>query len=293
MSKFVKWSKDFLEQNIFKYLDDVTFLKFYFALFMHQKLNLNNPTTYNEKLQWIKLYDRNPIYKTFVDKIEVKKYVEDCIGKEYVIPTYKIWDKPDEISLTELPDQFVIKCSHNSGGVVIVKDKSKANLKEIIHKLQYYYRQNYYWVGREWPYKDVCPRIICEQYLKTQSDDIIDYKVMCFEGKAHLIQIHLGRYTNHTQDFYDTDWNKLEVYQKGTPNSSIVLDRPDCLDEMIRISELLSKGYHHIRVDWYYVNGQLYFGELTLFDSSGHLFFVPSSYDKLLGDLINLEGKDD
>ena len=278
-------------RGLLNWMPDKAYLKLMFRVRTGKKLNLKNPTTFNEKLQWIKLYDRNPEYCNMVDKHEVKKYVAEIIGRQYIIPTLGVWNKFDDIDFDLLPNQFVLKCTHDSGGLVICRDKSKLDLEAACAKIKKSLATNYYLHGREWPYKSLNPRIIAEKYMVDDSGtELRDYKVMCFNGKPRLIQYHMGRYKYHTQDFYDTEWNKLEISQ-GCPLSEEELDKPIFLEEMLELSEKLSVGIPHVRIDWYYVQGQLYFGEITFFDASGFDEFEPEKWNKIIGGWCTLPQK--
>lgn len=274
--------------GILDLIPDKPYLKLMYRLKMGKPLDLKNPKTYTEKLQWIKLYNHNPKYHQMVNKSSVKDYITERIGPQYVIPTYGIWDKFDEIDFNSLPSSFVLKTVHDSGGVIICKDKQhfdKQYAKSVIEESQ---KRNYFKLYREWPYKGVNPRIIAEKLLDDGSGQALqDYKVMCFGGKPKLIEYHAGRFTeNHTQDFYDSDWNHLAIQQQDAPKSDISVPKPPLLDEMLRLSSQLADGIPHVRVDWYMAENQLYFGELTFFDDSGFTPFQDSNDDLLLGSWI-------
>ena len=275
----------------FPVLSDEAYLKINYKLVMGKKLDLQNPKTYNEKLQWLKLYDRKPEYTRMVDKYEAKKYVSEKIGKEYIIPTLGVWDHFDDIDFDSLPDQFVLKCTHDSGGLVIVKDKTKLDQTAAKRKIAKSLKKNYFYHAREWAYKDVKPGILAEQYLEdSEREELSDYKVMCFGGEPKLIQIHRGRFGIHTQDFYDTQWNKLEILQ-GLPMSDEILEKPKFLEEMLSMSRKLSADIPQLRVDWYFTNGKLYFGELTFFDASGFSDFEPGEWNAIIGSWVQLPEK--
>lgn len=288
LSKRGSWFFILSSRGLLNWMPDEPYLKLLFKYSMGYPLNLAHPKTFNEKLQWLKLHDRKPLYTKLVDKYEVKAYVAEKIGAEYVIPTIAgPWDSVDEIDFDALPDQFVLKCTHDSGGVVICRDKAAFDRKAAKAKLAKSLSRNFYWAYREWPYKDVKPRVFAERYLGNGEHSLNDYKVMCFHGEAKLIQVHMGRFEYHTQDFYDTGWNLLDIYQ-GMPLSGIVLEKPDFHDEMLHLSEQLAESFLHLRVDWLYADGQLYFGELTFYDGSGLMAFDPISYDELLGSWLCL-----
>ena len=279
--------------HILDWIPDKLYLRTKYRIYIGKKLNLQNPKTFNEKLQWLKLYDRKPEYHKMVDKYEVKHYVAEKIGSQYVIPTIGLWNKASEIDFETLPNQFVLKCTHDSGGVIICKDKNNADIDGIVKKLEKGLKTDYYLLGREWPYKGIMRRIIAEEYLEDESNhDLKDYKVLCFNGVPKLIELHTGRFTEHqTQDFYDTDWNKLSISQSNLPEfqkSSTILPKPVNLDEMITLSRVLSKGIPHVRVDWYSIKGHLYFGELTFFDGSGLDPWDDPNDDLMMGNWIVL-----
>lgn len=273
--------------------DDETYLKILYQIRTHKKLNLDNPQRYNEKIQWLKLYNRRPEYTTIVDKYLVKEYVANIIGSKYIIPTIGVWNTPEEIEWEKLPNQFVLKTTDGGGavGVIICKDKHTFDKMKAINQLRKALKQNIYRELREWPYKNVKKRILAEQYLTEKgSDSLHDYKVMCFDGKVKLIEFHEGRFSkSHTQDFYDRDWNKTSITQGSYGEfSHIVAPRPQLLDEMIQLSELLAKGFPHIRVDWYMIENRLCFGEMTFFDGSGFVPWDRDDDDLLLGSWITL-----
>lgn len=280
-------------RGLYDSMDDEEYLKRLFRIQMGYELNLDNPRTFNEKMQWLKLHDRKPIYTKMVDKYEAKKYVAEIIGEEYIIPTLGVWDRFDEINFDALPDQFVLKTTHDSGGVIICRDKKALDMDAAREKLSKSLEHNFYYRFREWPYKDVKPRIIAEKCLTDESkNDLRDYKVLCFGGEPKLIELHAGRFTSHqTQDFYDTEWNKTTISQTGITSfqvNTIAAPKPVNLKEMLDLSKTLSKGMIHIRVDWYSVFGKLYFGELTFYDGSGLDAWDKAEDDLLLGSWIKL-----
>lgn len=248
-------------------ISDEQFLKRKFKSIFGYDLNLDNPITYSEKIQWLKLYDRNPEYTKMVDKFLVKDYVEKKIGVNYIIPTLGVWESFDEIEFEKLPNQFVLKTTHDSGGVVICTDKSKFNKKKARKKLNKSLKNNYYSVSKEWPYKNVIPRIIAEEYMVDESGyELKDYKFFCFNGKVKAMFIASNRQGDGETkfDFYDEKFNHLP-FTNGHPNSLIEIKKPSSFDEMIILSEKLSTNIPHVRVDFYDVNGKVYFGELTFY----------------------------
>lgn len=282
-----------LRRMSYLFKDDETYIKILYRICNHRRLHLDNPQSYNEKLQWLKLYNRRPEYTTIVDKYLVKEYVANIIGSQYIIPTIGVWDTPEEIEWERLPAQFVLKTTDGGGtvGVIICENKVTFDQTKAIKQLRKALKLNIYRELREWPYKNVKKRIIAEQYLTEDGcDSLHDYKVMCFDGKARLIEFHEGRFSqSHTQDFYDRDWNKTSITQGSYGESScVVAPRPQLLDEMIQLSELLANGFPHIRVDWYMIDNRLYFGEMTFFDGSGLAPWDRYEDDLLMGSWITL-----
>lgn len=281
-----------LKKVFFRCLSDKQYLKVRYYLTFKKKLNLKNPQTFNEKLQWLKLYDQKDIYTMMVDKYEVKKYIANTIGQEYVIPTLGIYDKFDDIDFSKLPNEFVIKCTHDSGGLVIVKDKATLNINEAKEKIESSLKNNYYYSGREWPYKNVKPRIIVEELLKV--DNLEDYKLMCFNGECKCSFVCTDRYeqTGLRVTFFDRNWNKLP-FSRHYPSSTKKIEKPSNYDEMVRIAETLSKNIPFVRVDLYNIDGKIYFGELTFYPGSGFEEFEPEEWDYKLGELIKLPERGD
>ncbi len=273
-----------------KRLPDKTFLKCrYYAIF-GRKLNLKNPQTYNEKLQWLKLYDRNPQYIQLVDKYDVKAYIENKIGEEYIIPTLGVWDNFDDIVFEKLPNQFVLKTTHDSGGVVICNDKSNFNIEKAKEKIEKSLANNFFYTAREWPYKNVKGRIIAEAYLEADDgEDLNDYKIMCFNGKAKCSFVCSERFSNNglKVTFFDREWNKMP-FERHYPSSDKLIEKPVNYEKMIELAEVLSENIPFVRVDFYEVKGQLYFGELTFYPGAGWEEFEPEEWDRKLGEWITL-----
>lgn len=271
------------------FLSDEAYLKLLFHYRCGYKLNLNNPKTYNEKLQWLKLHDKHPEYEKLVDKIEVKSYVAEAVGEKYIIPTIATWNTIDEIDWDSLPDQFVIKCTSDSGGVVVCKDKSKLDIAKAKKKLRKGWGKNYYNQNKEYPYRYVKPRIIAEQYMEDESGyELKDYKIFCFDGEPKYLFVATGRQQNDTRfDFFDLEWNHLPVLN-GHPNSDSPIMKPENFSEMLEVARKLSKGMTHVRVDLYNVQGRIYFGELTFFHWSGMTKYEPMEWDYKFGEFIKL-----
>ena len=276
------------------WVPDSLYLKLLYRIIMGRRLNLRNPKEYNEKLQWLKLNDRKPEYSTMVDKYEVRGYIEDLLGDKYLIPCLGIYDSVDDIDIDALPDKFVLKCTHDSGSVEICKDKSSFDIEGARHRLSQAMKRNYYATYREWPYKYVKPRIIAEGYLEGDGGDLKDYKVMCFNGEAKIIEVHENRFVEgkvHTQTFYDREWNIVPLTQIETVTVDRPGERPRQLDEILRLSELIAKNMYHARIDWYIEGDKIYFGEITFFDGSGFESFSTPEMERMLGDMINLPEK--
>lgn len=280
-----------VDDKMFHLLDDASYIKIKYKYFFGKNINLSRPETFNEKLQWLKLYDRNPKYTKMVDKYEAKKYVADIIGEEYIIPTLGVYDKFDEIDFDKLPNQFVIKCTHDSGGLAIVKDKSKMDLEKIRKKINKCLRKNYYYNGREWPYKNVKPRIIIEKYMEDKNYKIMrDYKFFCFNGEPKLLYLSEGLENHATAgiSFYDMNMELTDCKRKDYRPISYKPEKPKNFDKMKKFSAVLSRGIPHLRVDWYEIDGKLYFGELTFSTCNGMIPFEGEKWDRKLGDMIEL-----
>ncbi len=264
---------------------------------MKKWINWKNPETFNEKIQWLKLNDRNPLYTKLVDKYEVKDYVSNIIGEKYIIPTLGIYDKFDDIDFTKLPEQFVIKCTHDSGGLVICKDKSSFNIENAKEKINKSLKRNYYYGNREWPYKNVKPRILIEKYMEDKKDkELRDYKFYCFDGYVKALLVATNRQSKNEElcfDYFDSEYKHLELTNHYHPNNKNIPHKPVKFAEMLKLSEKLSKGFPHVRVDFYEVNGEIYFGELTFYDMGGLLKIHPDDWDLEWGKLIKLPKKDD
>lgn len=278
----------------FKWLSDEVYLKLRYRAVFGSKLNLLNPTGYNEKIQWLKLYDRKPQYTTLVDKAEVKDYVAKIIGKQYIIPTLGIWNNFDEIDFDMLPNQFVLKSTHDSGGLIICKDKKKLDKVKAKIKIEKSLRRNFYFEGRQWPYKNVNPRVIAEQYMVDESGyELKDYKFFCFDGEPKIMFIasDRGKEGEDTKfDFFDMKFKHLNL-KNGHPMSDKMISKPESFEKMKELAAILSKGIPHVRIDFYDINGKIYFGEMTFFHHSGFCPFEPSEWDKKLGSWIRLPEK--
>lgn len=274
-----------------RFLSDKTYLNILYRACFGKPINWKKPQTYNEKLQWLKIYDRNPLYTTLVDKYEVKKYVAERIGAEHIIPTLGVWEHFNDIDFEKLPDQFVLKCTHDSGGLVIVQDKSKLDIETAKTKIEKSLKRNYYWSSREWPYKHVKSRIIAEKYMVDIAGDLKDYKLFCFNGKVYYLFIASDRNKPGEEvkfDYFDRDFNRLPLRQAVHPNSSYDIKKPENYEGMVTLAEKLSVGLPQVRVDFYDINGKIYFGEYTFFHHGGFVPFIPEKYDWEWGGKMNL-----
>ena len=270
---------------------DALYLKIYYYLILRKKLHLSNPKSFNEKINWLKIYDRKQIYSDMVDKAKAKEYVASIIGKDYIIPTLGEWSNPDQINWDDLPNQFVLKCTHDSGGLVICHDKNKLNKKTAIKKISKCLMRNYYWSGREWPYKHVEKKIIAEKFM-TQEDGsgLRDYKFYCFNGEPKFLYISEGMENHSTAkiSFLTLDWKFAPFHRSDYAPFSILPDKPSEFDEMVEIAKKLSQNIPFLRVDLYQINERIYFSELTFSPCSGMMPFMPIDWDRKIGDYLKL-----
>lgn len=271
-------------------IPDKYFLSIRYWMFFHRGINWKSPERFTEKIQWLKIYQRNSQYTIMVDKYLVKQYIENRIGKQYVIPTLGVWENVQEIDFNKLPDQFVLKCTHDSGGVFICKNKREFDIKSVKKKIRKRLKSKYYLLGREWAYKDVKPRIIAEEYLiDKKTNDLRDYKIFCFNGIPKLIQVDFDRFTNHKRNIFTTDWEMIDAEIQYPSEASIDIPKPKCLNEMLNLASTLSTGIPYLRTDFYVVNEKIFFGELTFYHGSGFENFRPDSLDYTVGSWIKLE----
>ncbi len=287
MKKIILFLKS---KGVFAFLPDRFYLKLFYRIKMGKKLNLETPKTYNEKIQWLKLNDRKDIYTTMVDKYEAKNYAAEQIGQEYIIPTLGVWEKFEDIDFDSLPDQFVLKCTHDSGGLVICRDKSSFDIKSARKIINRCLKRDYYKISKEWPYKNVKPRIIAEVYMEDDNDkELRDYKFFCFDGQVKALFIATERFGKEETkfDFFDLEYNHLP-FVNGHPNAKEIPEKPKNFEKMIELSKLLSKNIPHVRVDFYEVNGKIFFGEMTFYHWSGMTPFEPEEWDYTFGSWINL-----
>lgn len=274
-----------------KWMPSSIYLKHMYYANLGVSLNLKHPRNFNEKLQWLKLHEKSETYTHMVDKYLVKKIVADKLGQEYVVPLYGVWDKFNDIDFDSLPDKFVLKCTHDSAGLIICKDKSTLDLVAAKKKLSKCLKRNFYYSGREWPYKNVKPRIIAEAYMEdSRFHELRDYKFFTFNGIPKIVHVVTNR-GNHDEptygDFFDMEYKHLDLTM-GHDNAPSCPEKPICFDQMKQFAEILSKGTRHLRVDFYEVDGHLYFGELTFFQDSGFADIQPPEWNEVLGSWIDL-----
>ncbi len=278
-----------------RFVSDEKCIRILYRGYMGKELSLDPPVLFSEKLQWLKLHNRNPLYTTMVDKVAAKDYVAEKIGAEYIIPTLGVWDSFDEIDFDKLPDKFVLKCTHDSGGLVICTDKSKLDMKAARKKITDSLRTDFFLVGREWPYKDVPRRIICEKYLEDNANNemnggLVDYKFYCFNGFVHSAMVCVDRHINDTKFyFFSKEWELMRINPRGAAApEGFTVPKPKTIDKMFELASILSSGFPFLRVDFYEVNGKIYFGELTFFPASGFNANLLPETQEYFGSLIDL-----
>lgn len=295
-----RWIKDpntFIVKLLRKFpflSSDKYYLKMKYKNVFGNTLNLKDPVTFNEKIQWLKLYYKNPLLTKMVDKVEVKRYVADKIGEEYIIPTLGVWNSFDEIEFKKLPNQFVLKTNHDYGGVVICTNKNNFDYHKAKEKLTKHLKRNFYYVGREWAYKNVKPQILAEEYVgKLGDDDVKDYKFYCFNGEPKILLISSGRQKDGDKmkwNFYDMDFNLLSLAKSNIlPDANMT--KPINFHSMLKLARALSEEFPFVRTDFYNIEGEIYFGELTFYPGAGYGRFEPEEWDQELGSYIQLPEK--
>lgn len=277
-------------RGFLRFIPDKVWINFTYKKVFGQKPDLENPRTFNEKMQWMKLYYRNPLCKEMVDKVTAKEYVARICGEKYIIPTLGVWGSFEDIEWEKLPKQFVLKCNHDSGGLVICRDKQSLDIELARKKINKCLKHNYFWHGREWVYKDIKPKILAETYMEdSQSEQLRDYKFYCFNGVVKCLYVSMGMDNHRTAQmgFFDLGFNQL--FSRTDYNKFVVSpSKPKNFDEMICIAEKLSKGFPFLRVDLYEVNGNVYFSELTFIPSGGMARFEPEEWDGIMGTWLEL-----
>lgn len=277
-------------QRIFwNYYDDETYLYRRYRERTGKTLDLIKPKSFNEKLQWLKLNDRNPLYTKLADKVEVKRYVCEQLGSGHTIPTIAIYEEPEDIDIDELPEKFVLKCTHDGGIIVCDKSEKDFNIKSVRKELQGRMERNYYWYDRGWEYKNIKPRIICEPFVTDETKtELRDYKVFCFSGQPELIEVDYNRFNNHKRNLYTTNWEFVDSEILFPSDKNHIIERPQKLSEMLEYASILSKGIPHVRVDFYLCGNDVLIGEMTFRHGSGCEQFRPNSFGDWLGDFIDI-----
>lgn len=278
-----------------RFLPDEVYIKLYFRINTKKKLNLKQPKSFNEKLNWLKLNDRNPFYSEVVDKYKNREYIKNTIGEKYLIRLLGVWENFDDIDFDKLPERFVLKCNHDSGGIVICTDKNELDIKEARKKINNSLKCQFYYIGREWQYKMIKPVIICEELIGDGVIPPADYKFSCFNGRPDNVMVCSGRETGTPQYyFFDMEWNlkRYNRWGKIAPEG-FTLPKPDNFDEMIKIAEILSQPYYYARIDLYNIEGKIYFGEVTLCPNSGFDANLTDEANALFGEMMHLPVLDD
>lgn len=279
------------KMGLYNNMSDEDFLRKKYKMITGNELDLNNPKTYDEKIQWLKIHDRRPEYTMFVDKYHVKDYVAGIIGKEHIIPTIGVWDNVGDIDFDSLPNGFVLKTTHDSGGIYICRNRAQLDIKKAKRILTASLKRDYFYaVGREKPYKDVPRKIIAEPYMVDESGkELKDYKVFTFWGVPRMIQVDYDRFVGHKRNLYTPDWEYIEATIQFPTDRDHIIDKPECLNELLDLSKKLSCNYPHIRCDFYIIRNNIYFGELTLHHGSGFEKFSPESFGYEVGSWLDLD----
>lgn len=274
-----------------KIIPDKLYLQICYRVKTGKKLDLKEPRTFNEKLQWLKLYNRKPEYTMMVDKYKVREYVREKIGEEYIIPLVGgPWNSAYEIDFEVLPEKFVLKCNHDSGSVVVCKDKQKLDFGATRQKLNERLKHNFWYLGREWPYKNVRPCIIAEKYMEDESEkELKDYKIFNFNGEPKMIQVDYNRFQSHKRNLYGVDWNEIDATFEYPRDEKVIIDKPQKIKKMLELSKELSEGFPFLRTDFYVIKEKIYFGELTFFPESGFGRFNPEKKNMEFGEMIVLK----
>lgn len=271
-------------------MPDRLYLSMLFKQRLGYAMDWKNPRSFNQKLQWMKLYDRNPLYSTYADKVEVRDYVARTIGEQYLIPCLGVYDHAEDIDYDVLPDRFVLKCSHGAKYNVICKDKKALDIRKVNENLNKWLRDKFWRIKREYHYKPIKPRILCELYMEDEeTGGLNDYKVFMIAGEPYMIQVDLDRFGDHQRNIYDRNWNLLDVeisFPKGP-----AVPKPLVLDDMLECAKKLAKGFQEVRVDFYIINGKLYFGEMTFFSGAGFSRYKPREFEFEMGDKLNISLK--
>ena len=275
------------------FLPDSLYLRIFYFATTGRMLHLKNPKGYNEKLQWLKIHARNPAYRELVDKLALREHIKACLGEDYLFPLLGQWRTFDEIDFSTLPEQFVLKCNHDSGSTKVITNKSAMTQEEKRLLKAHFDRKmkhDFYYAGREYPYKGIQRYILAEQLMVDESDpsrSLEDYKFFCFDGEPKLMFVATDRSTDCRFDFFDMDFNHLDI-QNIHPNADKPIQKPEKFEEMKQIAAKLSKGMRQVRIDLYELNGRIYFGEYTFFHGGGFRLFEPEEWELRLGDWIEI-----
>ena len=273
-------------KNSLRFIPDKAYMRMYFKAKLHYAPDFEHPKTFNEKLQWYKLNYLNPVLTQLADKYAVRSFVEERIGSEYLVPLYGVFNSVDEINLDELPEKFVLKCTHDSQSTFVCTDKTKFDFEDAKKRLRVALRRNWYWQGREWAYKGITPRVVAEAYLNEPGRETpTDYKFYCFDGKAVLVQTDADRFTAHDMQYFTPDWE-----QRGDIDHEVSDHKPENYELMLGLAEKLAAGFPHVRVDWYNISGKPYFGEMTFYTGGGYdpFYAAEAQPDRLDCELGNL-----
>ena len=279
---------EYVKRRYSEIYDDELFILKQYREMTGMALDLHHPHTFNEKMQWIKINYRDPATINYVDKYKAKDLVASKIGNDYIIPTIGVWDRFGDILFDSLPEKFVLKCTHDSGSVAICHDRSMFDISRVQEKFERALKKNYFWHAREWQYRFITPRIIAEEYIGEDDEDIMDYKIFCFNGVPRIIQVDYDRFGNHRRNLYTTEWEYIDAAIKYPTEKEHIINKPDNLDEMLRIAECLSEGFIHVRVDLYDHNGRIYFGEMTFCHGAGYEHFSSKDLAIKMGDYIRI-----
>ncbi len=273
---------------LFKHIDEKFYpsiLKYMYKKATGHKLNMNNPQTYNEKMQWTKLHDNSLIKADLTDKYKVRGWIKDNIGEKYLVPLLGVWDNFEQIDFDNLPDKFVLKATHGSGWNYIVLDKATFDRREAKRNFDKWLKTNYAYYSLEMHYKLITPKIIAEKFIESFQYDLEDYKFICFDGETKFCWIDANRYSDHRRNVYDINWKLQPWQQHSYKNTDLPIQKPKNFDLMIELTNRLAKGFSHVRVDWYNIEGKIYFGEMTFTNSSGFEYIWPQQYNIMLGDM--------
>lgn len=275
--------------GLLRFIPDEPYLKMVYRIKSGKKLDLKNPKTFCDKLNWLKLHDVHPEYTRLVDKVAVRDYLKEVVGEDLCLPLLGVWEHYDDIDFDALPDRFVLKCNHDSGSVKVILDKSAMDHGTLREFYESRLKQNPYLLGREYPYRDVPPRIYAEQYMVPAGDcDINDYKFFCFDGKPEILFVATERSTDCKFDFFDMDFNHLDI-DNIHPQSGKTIEKPKTFEQMKQLAAKLSQGMKFVRIDLYEIDGKLWFSEFTIYHAGGFWPMSPVEWEYKLGDLIRLD----